>query len=119
MARKIEQKTVTVDVEERTWRTEIESAHGQVPIVTAHREIVQVDPDGNVVHRETGITVRRDFQSLVDSGDQVTVGKKNYTAAEMPAVISAFIDKWREADLQALAAAARVGQRQEPDEEEE
>lgn len=106
MAIKTGKKTVTIEETERTWRTEIESPFGGEPTITAHREVMQVAEDGSVISRETGITVRRTLAELVESNDKVTVGKNVYTAAEIAAAIPAFIDQWREADLERLAEEA-------------
>lgn len=97
--------TLTVRTSERTWRVEIETARGQVPTITAHRETIRVAGE-DLISRETGIVVRRSLDELEQSKDSVTAYGITVTALQMAALVAAFVDQWREQDLAAADAAA-------------
>ncbi len=87
------EKTLKVKVIERTWRTEIDSSYGGVPVITAHREVLKI-ADGEVISRERGIVVQRSLEELKNADDSVKFKNKTVTAVEMAEYFSAFIDKW-------------------------
>lgn len=97
----------------RTWRTNIESAFGQKPVVTAHRQLVGVDSTPKIVTNEGAPTVERviDSKLLGDTSQQVTLANGTVlTLAEVFEAVPAFIDKWSAEDKKAAddAEAARL-----------
>ena len=105
MATDLGTETVTVNTQERTWLTQIQSPLGGMPSVVASRETVRTAADGTVIGQEAGITVQRSFDQV--TGDSVTLESgKVITGLEMAQAIPLFIDKWRGVDKAAAAAAA-------------
>lgn len=92
-------ETIVLTIEERTWRLEIFTDKGVDPTVRAHREVVKTDASGNVISRETGVTVNRSLSQF--ASQSFTVAGKSYTGAEIANLISAVADTWRQEDIAA------------------
>ena len=102
MAIELGNNTLAVTRQERTWRLELFTERGEDPSVRAHREVVRVDGEGNVLARDRGIPAVERRLSVV-AAQSFTVAGHTYTAAEIAAVIAAVADTWRHEDIAAGA----------------
>lgn len=94
-------ESLTLAVQERTWRLEIFTESGEDPVVRVHRETVRTGNDGTIVSRERGTVVERNFLSVAQQ--VFVIGGNEYTGAEIAGVVSAVADYWRAEDLAAAA----------------
>jgi hypothetical protein len=94
-------ETVALTIEERTWRVNIETPRGEVPIVTVFREIIRADASGAVVSREVGPVASRAADAV--AADQFTADGVTVTGAQLAALIAQAADQWRQADIAAAA----------------
>jgi hypothetical protein len=89
-------KTVTSTLEERTWRTEVFTEKGQDPVVRGHRELVGIDPAGNVDSRDRSIPPVEFTLSSVLTETITLADGTVLTGAKMGEAISVWIDKKRQ-----------------------
>ena len=112
MAIEIGSETADIKTLDRTWRTQIESKHGEDPWVEGFRERIR-SVNGEVIGRnQNHAKVSRTLSAAIANGDEVTVnvdGKNvTFTALEMAMAIPAFIDLWAGQDEAAAKAAAEM-----------
>jgi hypothetical protein len=91
-------KTVEVIPQDRTRLIEIASPFGQVPILTAHRESIEVAA-GEVVKRENALSTTRTLAQVAELSHTCadgTVVKVRHLAECLPA----WIDAWAQEDAQ-------------------
>lgn len=100
-------ETVTVTVEERTWRVEIFCEKGEDPTIRAHHQTVRSDGNGNVLSIENGAIVER--RSSAIQGDTFTAVGISVTGAQLAELIAQAADQWRGEDL-AEAEPSPVGE---------
>lgn len=95
--------TITVNRQVRTWRTNIESAYGTVPSVTAFRETLQInEADQTVLSKVPSGQIQRSFSDAVANGDKVTLSDGTVLSiAQMAEAIPVFIELWAAQDAAA------------------
>ncbi|MGB6080199.1 MAG: hypothetical protein WBF99_12145 [Xanthobacteraceae bacterium] len=94
-------ETVTLTVEERTWRVEIFCEKGEDPTIRAHRQTVRSGGSGSVLSVENGALVER--RSSAIQGDTFTAAGVTITGAQLAGLIAQAADQWRSEDLATLA----------------
>lgn len=100
MAIELGETSGTLKRSERTFRIEIDTPLGGVPIVRIYRELVR-ELDGLVVREVLG-TVERSLPQVAAS--EVSVKARKYSGAQMAEAIAAFADQWRSEDIASEAA---------------
>ncbi|MBN8960584.1 MAG: hypothetical protein J0H71_05585 [Rhizobiales bacterium] len=95
-------ETVTVTLEERTWRVEIFCEKGEDPTIRAHRQTVRSDAGGNLLSIVNCATVERNSSTI--QGDTFTAAGVTVTGAQLADLIAAAADQWRSEDLAAVEA---------------
>lgn len=89
--------------QDRAWRTNLESPHGQAPVVTVHREIIGLSPENEVITREpvaSGSTRTMNTELLTLPTEKVTLASgKVLTTAEIMEGVKLTLDRWRTEDL--------------------
>lgn len=92
---------VAVTTEERTWRINILTPKGAMPVVTMHRETIKADAAGAVLAAEQNVTVTRTAAEL--AAKSYTAAGVTVTGAQLAALIAEVADVERQADLVAEA----------------
>jgi hypothetical protein len=94
---------VELKMQERTFRTVIETPYGADPFITIYRESVGVGPDGTVIFREEIQPMSRHLSSFADRPS--VMGKETYTPAEVISVIvDPVADAWSREVIEAKKA---------------
>ncbi len=94
MAKSIPLEQMPVRAEERTWRTNIETANGQSGSIQFYRETTQYDAEDNVVSTQQSLTpINRQLDEVAD--ESVTLGDGTaITMAQIIEALSMFADEW-------------------------
>lgn len=87
-----EQVTQNVNSETRTWRLNIEAPYGEIPVITAHRELVKT-VNGEVLAKTNAGVVERTFSAIVGESFTCANGKV-VTLPELAEVIAGLVDRW-------------------------
>ena len=87
-----EDVTKQIQSETRTWRINIETPRGVVPVITAHRELIKT-ADGELIGSSPMPAVERNVGSVISETVTLASGKV-VSVADMVEAIPAFIDRW-------------------------
>jgi hypothetical protein len=94
--------TVTVQTQDRTWRSNIETPDGADPVMTFHREEIRKEGDA-VIARNASIVVTRRLSDVADQ--EFEVGNKPCPVSDIFAALVQMSDTFRQQDIDAAAAA--------------
>lgn len=86
-------KTLEITPQTRTRVIVIETPYGGSPKLTAHREIVNRDNEGNVVSRDNALEVSRDYALVTSDPMELSDGTK-VSKAHVAEWLSRSIDGW-------------------------
>lgn len=97
MATDLGTSSVTLSQQRRTWRINIESAIGTIPVLTAHRELVSKVGD-TVIAKDPSGNVTRSLAAVAAESITLHDGMV-ITPAHIAEALVALIERWEAADL--------------------
>ena len=101
------QKTLVITPQTRTRIIEIFIPFGSVPLLRAHREVVNRDAEDNVVSKDNAQEINRGYVAVIDESFVCADG----TVISIPHIseaLAGMIDRWSIEDEAARVEAARV-----------
>lgn len=94
------QTTKAFTPQNRTRFIEISIPYGQLPSLRAHREVVNVDDEGNVLDHKNSPEVNRKMEDVAAESFTCKDGTK-ISLPNLAEALSSLIDKWETEDLAA------------------
>lgn len=104
-------ETLAIKTEERTWRINIETPKGGIPVVTIFREMVRIAPDGTILSKERSGDYDHSLLDMATEHQPFTPAVSGQVSGlELSQLVAAKADLWRLKDIADALAAKEAAQ---------